>query len=332
MKPILEIKDLQIEFDTFEGISHVLDGIHLSLEQGDTLGLVGETGCGKSITAKAILRLLLTPPAHIVSGEILFQGENLLNKSEEEMKEIRGRQIAMVFQDPMTFLNPVFTIEEQLVDVILAHGRKNGSGNGEKRLGRNQALHIAIELLREVKIPEPEFRIKSYPHEFSGGMRQRVLIAMALSRSPQILIADEPTTALDVTIQAQILRLMDELVQKHGHSVLLISHDLGVVARVCKRIAVMYAGNIVENCSTVQLFKRPLHPYTQGLLNSILTFSKREETAQGIKGMIPDLIQPPSGCRFHPRCLSMMDICQKEKPPMIEFEAGHWVSCHLFKK
>jgi peptide/nickel transport system ATP-binding protein len=331
MNPILEIKNLKIEFDTFEGISHVLDGIHLNLEKGDTLGLVGETGCGKSITAKAILGLLPIPPANIVSGEILFQGENLLDKSEEEMKEIRGRQIAMVFQDPMTFLNPVFTIEEQLVDVILAHGRRNGFGNRERKLDRKQALHIAIELLKEVKIPEPEARIKSYPNEFSGGMRQRVLIAMALSRSPQILIADEPTTALDVTIQAQILRLMRELVQKHGHSVLLISHDLGVVARVCKRIAVMYAGNIVENCSTVQLFKRTLHPYTQGLLNSILTFSKREGTTHGIKGMIPDLIQPPAGCRFHPRCLSRRDICQREKPSMIQFEEGHWVSCHLYR-
>jgi len=245
------------------------------------------------------------------------------------MKEIRGRQIAMVFQDPMTFLNPVFTIEEQLVDVILAHGKGDDSILQGERLNRKRAVGKAIELLGEVKIPQPELRIKSYPHEFSGGMRQRVLIAMALSRSPQILIADEPTTALDVTIQAQILWLINDLVQRHGHSVLLISHDLGVVARVCRRIAVMYAGSIVENCSTVQLFKRPLHPYTQGLLNSVLTFSKRESEAQGIKGVIPDLIQPPSGCRFHPRCFEMMEICKKEKPSMIEIEEGHWVSCHL---
>ncbi len=329
MKPILEIRELKIEFDTFEGISRVLDGIHLTLGRGDTLGLVGETGCGKSITAKAVLRLLPIPPARIVSGEILFEGEDLLQKSEEEMKGIRGKRIAMVFQDPMTFLNPVFTIEEQLVDVILTLEKGDGSGAQGRRFDRKQAFVKAIELLREVKIPEPEVRIKSYPHEFSGGMRQRVLIAMALSRSPQILIADEPTTALDVTIQAQILRLLNELVQRHGHSVLLISHDLGVVARVCRRIAVMYAGTIVENCSTVQLFKRPLHPYTQGLLNSILTFSKREGEAQAIKGVIPDLIEPPPGCRFHPRCPSSMDICQEEKPSWIEFEEGHWVSCHL---
>jgi oligopeptide/dipeptide ABC transporter ATP-binding protein len=332
MGPILEIKDLKIEFDTFEGISHVLEGIYLTLGRGDTLGLVGETGCGKSITAKAILRLLPIPPARIVSGEILFEGEDLLKKSEEEMKRIRGKRIAMVFQDPMTFLNPVFTIEEQLVDVVLAHDKGDGSNVQGGRLDRKQAVEKAIELLREVKIPQPELRIKSYPHEFSGGMRQRVLIAMALSGSPQILIADEPTTALDVTIQAQILRLIHDLVQHYGHSVLLISHDLGVVARVCKRIAVMYAGNIVESCSTLQLFKRPLHPYTQGLLNSILTFSKREGEAQGIKGMIPDLIQPPPGCRFHPRCLEAMGVCEEEKPPFLEIEEGHWVSCHLIKK
>jgi oligopeptide/dipeptide ABC transporter ATP-binding protein len=331
MRPVLEIKDLKIEFGTFEGTSHILDGIHLTLGRGDTLGLVGETGCGKSITAKAILRLLPIPPARIVSGEILFEGEDLLRKSEEEMKKIRGRRIAMVFQDPMAFLNPVFTIEEQLVDVILAHEGGDGSRIQGERLDRKRAIEKAIELLREVKIPQPESRIKSYPHEFSGGMRQRVLIAMALSHSPQILIADEPTTALDVTIQAQILRLMDELVQRHGHSVLLISHDLGIVARVCRRIAVMYAGNIVEICSTVQLFKRPLHPYTQGLLNSILTFSKREGEAQVIRGVIPDLIEPPPGCRFHPRCFEAMGVCREEKPAMIEIEEGHWVSCHLYK-
>jgi peptide/nickel transport system ATP-binding protein len=332
MEPILEIKDLKIEFDTFEGVSHVLEGIYLTLGRRDTLGLVGETGCGKSITAKAILKLIPIPPARIVSGEILFEGEDLLKKSEEEMKRIRGRQIAMVFQDPMTFLNPVFTIEEQLVDVILAHDKGHGSNVQSERLNQKHAIERAIELLREVKIPQPELRIKSYPHEFSGGMRQRVLIAMALSGSPEILIADEPTTALDVTIQAQILKLINDLVQRHGHSVLLISHDLGVVAKVCKRIAVMYAGIIVETCSTAQLFRKPLHPYTRGLLDSILTFSKRARETQGIKGMIPDLIQPPPGCRFHPRCLEAMKVCEEEKPPLLEIEEGHWVSCHLYKK
>jgi len=328
MRPVLEIHDLRVEFDTFEGVAHVLDGVHLTLGKRETLGLVGETGCGKSITAKAILRLLPIPPARILSGEILFNGVDLLKLSDEEMKRIRGREIAMVFQDPMTFLNPVFTIEEQLIDVLMAHSDREGS---EKRIGREKAKKKAIELLREVKIPQPELRIKSYPHEFSGGMRQRVLIAMALSSSPQILIADEPTTALDVTIQAQILKLLKDLVDQHGHSVLLISHDLGVVAKLCKRIAVMYAGSIVEDCSTPQLFRNPLHPYTRGLLGSILTFKERRQEAQGILGTLPNLIYPPSGCRFHPRCGEAMKVCEREKPPMIEIEEGHWVSCHLFR-
>lgn len=328
MNPVLTIHDLRIEFETFEGTAQVLDGIHLTLRKRETLGLVGETGCGKSITAKAILRLLPIPPARILSGEILFNGKDLLKVSDEEMKEIRGKDIAMVFQDPMTFLNPVFTIEEQLVDVLLAHTNREIP---EKRMDRSKAKKRAVELLREVKIPQPELRIKSYPHEFSGGMRQRVLIAMALSRSPQILIADEPTTALDVTIQAQILKLLKDLVDQYGHSVLLISHDLGVVSKVCKRIAVMYAGNIVEDCSTPELFRNPLHPYTQGLLRSILTFKERKQKAQGIPGVLPDLINPPLGCRFHPRCKEAMKVCELKKPPMIEIEVGHWVSCHLYQ-
>ena len=329
MQPLLEIKDLRIEFDTFEGISHVLDGIDLAVGPGETLGLVGETGCGKSITAKAILKLLPVPPARYVSGSIRFRDRDLLKVSEEEIREIRGKQISMVFQDPMTFLNPVFTIEEQLVDVILAHQKRDGSGR--KGLTRKEAVQRAIELLGEVRIPRPEMRIKSYPHEFSGGMRQRVLIAMALSGSPQILIADEPTTALDVTIQAQVLWLIHDLVERHNLSVLLISHDLGVVAKICERIAVMYAGNIVENGSTEQIFSRPLHPYTQGLLNSILKFSRRQSGAQTIRGTIPDLIEPPSGCRFHPRCQEAMEVCEREKPVPVEIEEGHWVSCHLHK-
>lgn len=328
MQPLLEIKDLQIEFDTFEGVSHVLDGIDLSLGSGETLGLVGETGCGKSITAKAALRLLPVPPARYVSGSIRFKDRDLLKVSEEEIREVRGKQISMVFQDPMTFLNPVFTIEEQLVDVILAHQKREAGGRG---LTRKEAVRRAIELLGEVRIPRPEMRIKSYPHEFSGGMRQRVLIAMALSGSPRILIADEPTTALDVTIQAQVLWLIHDLVERHNLSVLLISHDLGVVAKICGRIAVMYAGNIVENGATAQIFSRPLHPYTQGLLNSILKFSTRASGAQTIPGTIPDLIEPPSGCRFHPRCQETMEVCEKEKPASVELEEGHWVSCHRHK-
>lgn len=330
MEAILRIRDLKIEFDTFEGISQVLDGVDLTLGRGDTLGLVGETGCGKSITVKAVLRLLPTPPARIVSGEIWFEGEDLLRKSEDEMRALRGRGIAMVFQDPMTFLNPVFTIEEQLVDVIQAHAKGQTRSIQQRSMGRKEAVRRAIELLREVRIPQPESRIKSYPHEFSGGMRQRVLIAMALSGSPRILIADEPTTALDVTIQAQILKLLKDLVERHGHSILLISHDLGVVAKVCRRIAVMYAGTVVEQCSTAELFQNPLHPYTQGLLSSILTFSKRRGSVEGIRGTIPNLVNPPPGCRFHPRCPRASEACQRSKPLSTEVREGHWVSCHVY--
>jgi len=327
MQPLLAIKDLRIEFDTFEGTSRVLDGIDFNLDPGMTLGLVGETGCGKSITAKAILRLLPVPPARFVSGEILFKNTDLLKVPEGVIRSIRGREIAMVFQDPMTFLNPVFTIEQQMVDVILAH--QKGRGLRAAGLSRKAAVEKAIALLGEVRLPRPDLRIKSYPHELSGGMRQRVLIAMALSGSPRILIADEPTTALDVTIQAQILMLIQDLVKRHSLSVLLISHDLGVVARICTRIAVMYAGNIVENGSTAQIFNNALHPYTKGLLNSILRFSERKAAPQAIPGTIPNLIEPPPGCRFHPRCLGARDICKREKPACLEIEPGHWVCCHF---
>lgn len=326
---LLSIEDLRIEFETFEGTSRVLDGVSFAMGRGETVGLVGETGCGKSITAKAVLRLLPEPPARIVSGSICFMGEDLLQKPEGEMRQIRGTQIAMVFQNPMTFLNPVFTIGEQLMDVIRAH---RGVGEGKVCRGRAQGEERVLELLRDVRIPEPESRMKCYPHEFSGGMRQRVLIAMALSGSPELLIADEPTTALDVTIQAQILRLIQDLVERHHLSVLLISHDLGVVARICQRIAVMYAGNLVENGGTGQIFRNPLHPYTRGLLNSILKFSRREAEVQAIKGSIPNLIHPPPGCRYHPRCLERMAVCEKEKPPPLEVEEGHWVSCHLYSR
>jgi oligopeptide/dipeptide ABC transporter ATP-binding protein len=324
---LLCIEDLRIEFDTFEGTSRVLDGVSFTLGRGETLGLVGETGCGKSITAKAILRLLPEPPARIVSGNIRFLGEDLLEKREREMRQIRGTKIAMVFQNPMTFLNPVFTVGEQLADVILAH---SASDRGKGGLGRGRVREKVIDLLRDVRIPQPETRMKSYPHEFSGGMRQRVLIAMALSGSPELLIADEPTTALDVTIQAQILRLIQDLVVRHHLSVLLISHDLGVVAKICQRIAVMYAGNIVEIGSTGQIFRNPLHPYTRGLLNSILKFSRREAEAQAIKGTIPNLIDPPPGCRYHPRCQERYAVCERGKPLPGEVEEGHWVSCHRY--
>jgi len=323
---VLRMNDLKIDFGTFEGTAQVLDGVSLRLNRGDTLGLVGETGCGKSITAKAILGLLPVPPTRIVSGEILFHSEDLLRIPEKEMEKIRGNKIAMIFQDPMTYLNPVFSIEKQMVDVILGHARDDG-----KPMIRKEALEKAIDLLDAVRIPNPRLRIKEFPHEFSGGMRQRVLIAMALSGEPEILIADEPTTALDVTIQAQILHLIRELVHRFHHSVLLISHDLGVVASVCRRIAVMYAGNIVELTTTEKIFDQPSHPYTKGLLQSIPNLAKRKEALVGIRGFIPNFIDPPQGCRFHPRCNYAMHICRQQKPILNEIDEAHQVACFLFE-
>ena len=323
---ILEIKDLKIHFDTFEGTAQVLDGCSFELGHGDTLGLVGETGCGKSITAKAILGLLPVPPTRIVSGEIHFHSRDLLAVSEKELEKIRGNQIAMIFQDPMTYLNPVFSIEKQMIDVIAGHARHaNGS------ISRKAARERAIALLDAVHISNPRQRIKEYPHEFSGGMRQRVLIAMALAGEPEILIADEPTTALDVTIQAQILRLIRELVERFRHSVLLISHDLGVVAAVCRRIAVMYAGNIVELTTIERIFAKPSHPYTKGLLRSIPNLSRRKDNLVGINGSIPNFIAPPEGCRFQPRCAQRMEICKEVKPLLGQIEAEHRVACFLYE-
>jgi len=323
---ILQIENLGIHFDTFEGIARVLDGVSLELEPGDTLGVVGETGCGKSITSKAVLGLLPVPPTKIVSGRILFQGEDLLDKSEKEIGKIRGTRIAMIFQDPMTYLNPVFSIEKQMVDVIVRHGRQRG-----KSVTRKQARSRAVELLDAVQIPSPAERIREYPHEFSGGMRQRVLIAMALSGKPDLLIADEPTTALDVTIQAQILRLLKNLVKRFNLSILLISHDLGVVAKLCRRIAVMYAGNVVETATIAQVFDQPAHPYTQGLLASIPRLSRRVDSLVGIKGSIPSFIDPPMGCRFHPRCDHAMGVCRKEKPLLEETSPDHRTACFLYE-
>jgi oligopeptide/dipeptide ABC transporter ATP-binding protein len=323
---ILTVRDLRIHFDTFEGRAQVLDGCSFRLGTGDTLGLVGETGCGKSITAKAILGLLPVPPTRIVSGEILFHDRNLLALSEKQWERIRGNQIAMIFQDPMTYLNPVFSIEKQMIDVIQAHARHRNSA-----ISRSEAREKAIGLLDATHIPNPRVRIREFPHEFSGGMRQRVLIAMALAGDPEILIADEPTTALDVTIQAQILRLIKELVERFQHSVLLISHDLGVVASVCRRIAVMYAGNIVELTTIERIFKDPSHPYTKGLLRSIPNLSRREEKLVGITGSIPDFIDPPKGCRFHPRCPHAMNVCREVKPLLEEIAEEHQVACFLYE-
>ena len=337
MTPLLEVKNLHVHFHIFEGTAKVLEDVSFSLEAGDTLGLVGESGCGKSVTAQAIIGLLPRPPAEVVRGEIWFEGSDLVRKSDVELRALRGTRISMVFQDPLSYLNPVFTIGEQLVDVILthrAHGLRGLMDALGKRVWGRQEIRAAREaaagLLRQVNIPQPEQRLDHYPHEFSGGMRQRVLLAMALAGSPRLLLADEPTTALDVTIQAQILRLLESLVARQGISVLLISHDLGVVSRLCRRVAVMYAGTIAESAEARSLFQRPLHPYTQGLLRAIPRNVRRQQALGAIPGTIPGLVAPPSGCRFHPRCASAMPVCREVAPPPVLVEVGHTVRCHLY--
>jgi oligopeptide/dipeptide ABC transporter ATP-binding protein len=367
---ILSIRNLRTYFYTYAGVVRALEGIDLDVYKGETLGLVGETGCGKSVTSLSIMRLVPDPPGKIVEGQMIFKGEDLLKKTEEEMRKIRGERITMVFQDPMTYLNPVMTIGDQVAEVILLHqdlrkdvvkykieelkaklnSQKPDSGAPQSlksrideleslseappkvtnRQMRKAALRKAIEVLKVVRMPDPEKVIKQYPHELSGGMRQRAIMAMALSCNPDLLIADEPTTSLDVTIQAQILALLNELKKEIGASILLITHDLGIVAETCDRVGVMYAGNIVEISGTEALFKKPLHPYTQGLLRAIPKLHEDVKELEIIPGSVPNLIYPPSGCRFHPRCPFKMDICDKEFPPVLEIEPGHSVACYLY--
>ncbi len=317
MKEILAIENLYVNFRTLWGVAKVLENVSFNIYKSEIFGLVGETGCGKSVTAMSILRLL--PPTAQISGRIVFRGEDLLKKSEEEMRKIRGKEIAMVFQDPMSSLNPLFKIKDQMVDVIRAHERKS----------KDEALSVAKKLLTLVGLPDPDRVLNSYPHELSGGMRQRVMIAMALSLNPSLLIADEPTTALDVTIQKQIIDLILDLKDRYRFSVLLITHDLGIVAEVCDRVGVMYAGNIVEIADTIELFENPLHPYTQGLLSTVPD-SRRKKPLKPLKGSVPSLLNPPPGCRFHPRCDRACDICNKQKPVLVENSKGHFVACHLY--
>jgi oligopeptide/dipeptide ABC transporter ATP-binding protein len=335
---LLEIKDLRLNFTTFDGVSKVLAGVNLKLYDGDVLGLVGETGCGKTMTALSIPHLIPCPPGEIVGGQVLFEGRDVLHMSDKEIQELRAKELAVVFQDPKTNLNPVFTVEQQLVDTVLVRMKGFSARllnplarfHPSDRADRQEAKEKAADLLDRVGIPDYEERISNYPHEFSGGMRQRVLIAMALSGSPRLLIADEPTTALDVSIQAQILRLIQNLVQELDLSVLLITHNLGIVARTCQRVAVMYAGTVVECGSTVEIFKAPKHPYTGGLLRAIPRRSTVRGEIKGIPGSIPDFINPPPGCRFHPRCQQAMPRCSEEEPPVVEVAPGHEVSCFLF--
>ncbi|MCA9893484.1 MAG: ABC transporter ATP-binding protein [Anaerolineae bacterium] len=334
---LLEIRDLHLEFKTFDGVAKVLAGVDLTLHRGDVYGLVGETGCGKSMTALSIPRLIPMPPGRITQGEIIFNGENLLEKSEGQMERFRAKHLGVIFQDPVTNLNPMFTVREQLIDAVIFQQHYGTTNNAlwravmpSARQRRKDALQRAIELLDLVGIPQAATRIHDYPHQFSGGMRQRVLIAMALAGEPDLLIADEPTTALDVTIQAQILRLIKSLVKKLGLTVLLITHNLGVVAKTCEKVAVMYSGRVIEESPVRELFRNPKHPYTQGLIQAVPRKESNRGGLIGIPGTIPDLNHPPAGCRFHPRCPHVMDPCRTTVPSASAMTSAHNVYCHLY--
>ncbi|RLI60570.1 MAG: ABC transporter ATP-binding protein [Candidatus Thorarchaeota archaeon] len=373
---VLKVKNLKVNFYTYEGVVKALDGVQLRLKRGDTMGIVGETGCGKSVTARSILRLV-EPPGRIEEGEVLFYDKNpetgevteidILKLSDEEMLHIRGNKIAIVFQDPATFPNPVFRVGDQIAEVIEIHqdlGRDalevkieeleqalkadppaekaaqieerireykamlDNPPEPDKKYRKKAALRRAIQMLRMVKMPAPEQIANQYPHELSGGMRQRALIAMALACNPSILICDEATTALDVTVQAQVLRLLNDLKKKVGSSIMIITHDLGVVAETCNAVTVMYAGTTVEATSTEELFNNPIHPYTVGLLKAVPKLHEHKDRLDQIRGSVPNLITPPTGCRFHPRCDFATEICSKEKPELREIRPGHWVACH----
>ncbi|RLI50300.1 MAG: ABC transporter ATP-binding protein [Candidatus Thorarchaeota archaeon] len=373
---VLKVKNLKVNFYTYEGVVKALDGVQLRLKRGDTMGIVGETGCGKRVTARSILRLV-EPPGRIEEGEILFYDKDpetgevteidILKLSDEEMLHMRGNKIAIVFQDPATFPNPVFKVGDQIAEVIEIHqdlGRDalevkieeleqalkadppaekaaqiderireykamlDNPPEPGKKYRKKAALRRAIQMLRMVKMPAPEQIANQYPHELSGGMRQRALIAMALACNPSILICDEATTALDVTVQAQVLRLLNDLKKKVGSSIMIITHDLGVVAETCNAVTVMYAGTTVEATSTEELFNNPIHPYTVGLLKAVPKLHEHKDRLDQIRGSVPNLITPPTGCRFHPRCDFATEICSKEKPELREIRPGHWVACH----
>lgn len=334
-EPLAEARDLYAEFVTVDGVARVLNGVNLTIRKGDLLGLVGETGCGKSVTAMTIPRLLPEPPTRYPRGEVWFRGENVLEKHGRELRELRARHIGVILQDPMTGLNPVFTVEQQMLDAILSRrgeldARPFAGWLPSNRQRRRQARDLALQLLRRVGVPEPERRIQAYPHEYSGGMRQRVLIAMAVAGRPDLLIADEPTTAVDVSVQAQILRLIVSLVREIDLTVLLITHNIGVVAQLCNRIAVMYAGNVVETGSTRQILRLPMHPYTRGLLRAVPSDGVVRGGLEGIPGSVPNLLDPPPGCRFHPRCAYARTVCAAAFPPTVEVAPGHTVACVLY--
>ncbi len=320
---ILRINELKTYFYGMRGVAKAVDGVSFNILRGETLGVVGESGCGKSVTALSILRLVPAPLGRIVGGEILFEGKNLLDLPETEMRRIRGNDISMIFQEPMTSLNPVYTVGDQIAEAITLH----------QGAARKEAWDKSIHLLKIVGIPSPERRVLDYPHQMSGGMRQRVMIAMALSCRPKLLIADEPTTALDVTIQAQILDIMIDLKGRFAMSIILITHNLGIIAGVAQRVVVMYAGRIVEEGQVKQIFNHPFHPYTQGLLRSIprvdVNYHRESDRLHEIPGVVPSLLRLPPGCAFVPRCPKRIDPCAHERPPMVLLEANHSVNCWL---
>jgi oligopeptide/dipeptide ABC transporter ATP-binding protein len=313
---ILEVNGLKTYFYTEAGVVLAVDGVSFNVIRGETLGLVGESGSGKTVTALSILRLV-PRPGRIIEGKITFQGEDILQKTEEEMREIRGEKIAIIFQDPISSLNPVFTVESQLGDIINTH----------QKLSQEEVRERISQILKMVGIPEPDFRMREYPHQFSGGMKQRVAVARALACEPALLFADEPTTNLDVTIQAQVLDLMKDLKTKLGMSMVMITHDMGIIADITSRVVVLYAGRVCEIAPTPILYDRPRHPYTEALLAAVPRIDQKKKLAL-IPGNIPNLITPPSGCRFHPRCPYAQDICKEKVPDLEEVEPGHFVACH----
>jgi len=320
--PLLDIRGLKTHFKTDDGWLHAVDGVDISIEAGETVCVVGESGCGKSVTAKTVLKLIDMPPGKIVAGQVLWQGRDLVPLPPEAMQKIRAKEIAIIFQEPMTSLNPVYTVGEQIAESVRLH----------EGLSRKDAMDRAVEMLKLVRIPTPERRVLDYPHQFSGGMRQRVMIAIALACNPKLLIADEPTTALDVTIQAQILDLMQELKDRLGMAVMLITHAMGVVAEVAQNVVVMYAGQVVEEAPVGELFARPRHPYTQGLIRSIPRIDRaavHHQRLETIPGTVPKLIEPAPGCRFAARCNRMQPSCLDATPPLREIVPGHKVACFL---
>ncbi len=322
-EPLIEVKDLYVYFYTYAGVVKAIEDMTFTIYKGEKFCMVGETGCGKSVTSRALANIVPSP-GRIVKGKVIYyrDGEpvNILELSEEQLREIRGKEIAYIVQDPSSALDPLYTIGYQIVETMIDHYTVKDWKEGYKK---------AVELLREVLMPDPEQRIKNYPHELSGGQRQRAVISMGLSNMPRLLIADEPTSSLDVTVQAQLLELLRRLVREHGLTLFLITHDMGVVAEMCDRVAVLYAGNIVELAPVDEIFKNPKHPYTMGLLRAVPNPQADIEKLEPIPGTIPNLIYPPPGCRFHPRCPFARDVCKREKPPLVEISPGHYVRCWL---